>query len=384
MIGEIILTLTSFVLFVYILLFKMIKKNDTTYLVILTLQAIGILINLLQLTLQICTNIFFDVIIYMLCIIIPILVFILELKKINVSEILTLSLAQIYLYLNKTKKAKRVLSLTIIKNKKSHKGHRMLAQIYEKEGGMRKAIDEYIKALEIDNKDYKSYYHISILLNQLGRKDEAIEMLNNLLEVKPEIYEATQMLGELYLEKENYKKVIQVYTKSLKYNNEKYESYYNLAIAYSMINDFETAQKCYQKTVELNEDCYKAYYKLGQIALLYRDFDVAEQNFSKSLYNEKEAKSYIELAKISIIKNKKEKAVLYLNNAVKIDSSYYNIIKEEPMFFSMRNSIEKPKKEIKSNYPDSKMENKVEEYLNNTYELTQILNKQKNKKNKKQ
>ena len=46
MIGEIILTLTSFVLFVYILLFKMIKKNDTTYLVILTLQAIGILINL--------------------------------------------------------------------------------------------------------------------------------------------------------------------------------------------------------------------------------------------------------------------------------------------------------------------------------------------------
>lgn len=50
MIGQIIFTVVAFVLFVYILLLKMIKKNDTTYLIILGMQAIGILINLLRIT----------------------------------------------------------------------------------------------------------------------------------------------------------------------------------------------------------------------------------------------------------------------------------------------------------------------------------------------
>ncbi len=385
MVGKIILTVTSFVLFIYILLFKMIKKNDTTYLAILVSQAIGILINLLQITLNILQSTPFDIFIYLLCIIIPILVFLLEFKKINVSEIINLSMAQIFIWTKNDKKSKEILINTLTKYRDSYRGHKMLAQIYEREGGMRKAIDEYVKVIEINNKDYKSYYKISILLKDLGKKDEAIEMLNNLLSVKPEIYEAVKMLGDLYLEKEEYKKVIKVYTKSLKCNKENYEIYYNLAIAYSMINDFETARKCYEKTVELNDEYYRAYYKLGQIALLYRDFDTAEQNFSKSIYNEKEVKSYIELAKINIIKNRKEKAIIYLNNAVKIDTGCYDIIKKEPMFFSIKNLLEKPEKEVKSEYKYDELEEKIENYLSNTYELVQVLNKnkEKDKSNKK-
>lgn len=379
MVGKIILTVTSFVLFIYILLFKMIKKNDTTYLVILVSQTIGILINLLQITLNILQATPFDILIYLLCIIIPVLVFLLELKKINVSEIINLSMAQMYIWTKNDKKSKEFLVNTLTKYRDSYRGHKMLAQIYEREGGMRKAIDEYVKVIEINNKDYKSYYKISILLKDLGKKDETIEMLNNLLSVKPDIYEAVKMLGDLYLEKEEYKKVIKVYTKALKYNKENYEIYYNLAIAYSMINDFETARKCYEKTVELNDEYYRAYYKLGQIALLYRDFDTAEQNFSKSIYNEKEAKSYIELAKINIIKNRKEKAIVYLNNAIKIDTNYYDIIKKEPMFFAIKNSLEKPEKETKSEYKEDELEEKIENYLSNTYELVQVLNKNKGK-----
>lgn len=48
MIWEITFTIVAFVLFIYILLLKMIKKNDTTYLIILGIQAIGILLNLIK------------------------------------------------------------------------------------------------------------------------------------------------------------------------------------------------------------------------------------------------------------------------------------------------------------------------------------------------
>ena len=45
MVEKIIFSLISFLLFAYIFLFKMMKKNDTTYLAILICQAIGILIK---------------------------------------------------------------------------------------------------------------------------------------------------------------------------------------------------------------------------------------------------------------------------------------------------------------------------------------------------
>lgn len=379
MLEKIILTVASFLFFVYILLGKMIKKNDTTYLVVLGLQTIGILINLLQLTVGIFAHIGFTITIYLLCIIIPIIVTLLEFKKINVSLLISLTMTKIYLWFKKPKKAKEILNSTLERYEHSYLGHKMLAQIYEKEGGMRKAIDEYVKALEVNGKDYESYYKISILLNELDKKNEAIEMLKNLLNVKPSMYEATSLLGELYLEREEYNKVIKVYTKSLKFNADKYETYYHLGISYSMINDFETAKKCFEKTVELNEEFYKAYYKLGQIALLYREFDMAEKNFLKSVYHEKEAKSYMELAKISMIKNQKEKSVLYLNNAMMVDSDYYQIIKEEPIFFSIKNFIEKPKKEVQSTYKETDREQKIENYLSNTFELVQVLNEKEGK-----
>ena len=58
----------------------------------------------------------------------------------------------------------------------------------------KKAIEEYVKVLDIRNDDYKSYFKISQLLNDLGKKDEAIQMLNTLIKKKPELYEANKML----------------------------------------------------------------------------------------------------------------------------------------------------------------------------------------------
>ncbi len=187
--------------------------------------------------------------------------------------------------------------------------------------------------------------------------------------------------GQIYLERKDFKKVIEVYTNALKYNTENHEVYYILGICYARINDFSIAKKCFEKTVEIDEDNYNAYYRLGQIALLYRDFDVAEINFAKSLYNEKEAKSYFELAKINVMKNQKEKAIINLNNAIKVDSNYYNIIQNEPMLFSIKQSIQKPNTDTTREYNETDLEKETEEYLNDTYNLTKILNSKKEGKN---
>lgn len=194
MVGKIIFTVVAFVLFVYILLLKMIRKNDTTYLIILGIQAIGILLNLIKISFDVLNGAFFTIILYLFCIIIPVLVFVLEAKGVNVSELLRILMAQNYLWLNNPKKAKKILIDLVSKYKDSYLGHKILAKIYEQEGGMRKAIDEYVQVLDIKKNDTDSYYKISVLLRDLGKNDEAIEMLRTLLKTKPDMYEASKLL----------------------------------------------------------------------------------------------------------------------------------------------------------------------------------------------
>lgn len=103
-------------------------------------------------------------------------------------------MAQSYIWIGNPKKAKKILIDLVSKYKGSYIGHKMLAHIYEKEGGMRKAIDEYVQVLDIKKNDYDSYYKISVLLNELGKKEEAMEMLRTLLKNRPQTYEASKML----------------------------------------------------------------------------------------------------------------------------------------------------------------------------------------------
>jgi len=107
---------------------------------------------------------------------------------------LRVSIAAIHIWMKNPKRAKKVLIDLVSKYNQSYIGHKMLAYIYEKEGGMRKAIDEYVQVLDIRKNDHESYYKISVLLNELGQKEQAIEMLKTLLKNRPQKYEATKML----------------------------------------------------------------------------------------------------------------------------------------------------------------------------------------------
>lgn len=381
MIGKIVFSLLSFLLFVYVFIFKLIKKNDTTYLFVLVSQAIGIALNFIQILFNMLNGTFFMIITYFLCIIIPALVLILEIKGINFSELLSVGISKIYILFGNRKKAKDILNNLVSKYDKSYLGHKILAEIYQEEGGMRKAIDEYVKVLDIKSNDYKSYFKISKLLNDLGKKDEAIEMLKILSKQKPELYEANKMLGDLLLEKQTFKGAIYAYTQAIKADSEKIEAYYNLGIAYARMNEFSFAKECFLKTTQIDSNFYNAYYRLGQIALLYRDINEAEQFFLQSMYGETEIKSFYQLAKIYMMKNDKQKAIMFLNKATETSNEFYKKATEEPIFFSIKDKILKA--ENNKEYVENETEKNISEYLDNTYLLTKVLNeRQKAKKTK--
>ena len=92
---------------------------------------------------------FIRVITYILAVVLPLAIIILEKYGYNVSEIIYLTSARIFNLLKNSKKSKTLLLNLINKYPESYYGHKLLAQTYEKEGGMRKAIDEYVKAIDI-------------------------------------------------------------------------------------------------------------------------------------------------------------------------------------------------------------------------------------------
>ena len=318
LVEQLIFTVISFALFVLIFL-KMIKNNDTTYVIFLVLQAIGIALSFIEVLFNIQLNAFFRVLMYIFAIIIPIVLLILEKRRFGVSEFINIFKASLYFNMGNNKKAKQILINLLEKNSESYKAHKLLAQIYESEGGMRKAIDEYVQAIDINKKDYDSYFKVATLLNGLDKKDEAGQMLSSLLSKKPDYKEASILLGDLLIEKEMYKEALNVYTEALKFNPLDFDINYNLGIAYTMINDFQSAKEYYERAANINSFVYNSKYSLAEIALIYKEIEEAEKMFMESIEDEELAPdSYYELSKISLIKGDKERAIQYANIAIEL------------------------------------------------------------------
>lgn len=361
MFEQLLFNLLAVSLFI-IIFFKIIRKNDGNYIFVLVLQTIGIVISFLEILNVIDESFLGGTIRYVFSIIIPLLIIFIELKGINFSEILSVLVAKIFIFFGDTKTAKLILLKLVTKYPESYLGHKLLAECYEKEGGMRRAIDEYVTAVDINKKDYKSYFKIADLLRDLGKKDEAIQMLETLVKTKPDCYEASMLLGELLCEQERFKEAANVYNEALRYKPADFDLYYNLGIVYTRLSDFQMAKEMYEKAAAINHKMYGANYNLGLIAFIQRDYDTAEKYFEKSLYGNLEAMSYYQLAKIYVFKGEKDKAITFLNKAIELDPKFLKLAAKEKAFKKIKEYIT-----VSVKMDDSSPEDKAEE--TDEYEL---------------
>lgn len=374
-IEQFIFNIIAFALFI-IIFSKIIRKNDTSYVISLIIEAIGITINFVQLIANAELPMLLKVIAYIMAILVPIAIIAIEKTGLLFSETVAVVKAKSFLLIKDKKSAKKALIELLTKNPSSYIGHKMLAEIYEAEGGMRKAIDEYVKVIDIQNNDYNSYYKIADLLNNLDKKDEAAQMLNNLLKKNPENCEATKLLGDILIEQGKYKEAAYIYNDALKYFPTDYDLNYSLGIVYTMLSDFQNAKVYYEKASTLNSLECNSKYSLAEIALIHKELEEAEQYFLQSCQDpELEADAYYELAKINLIKGEKEKAIQYANTAlesdpvkiaekIKNDSSFIAILPKLTIPLNLENLEEK-----ECNL--SKKFKKAKEQLEKTSEIAQ-------------
>ena len=378
LVEQLIFIVISFALFVFVFL-KMIKNNETTYVAFLVLQALGIALNFIEVLFNVKLNILFKILKYVFSIILPIALLILEKHNYNIVEYFKTAQAMLYFNFGNNKKAKQILIDLISKTPNTYKGHKLLAEIYESEGGMRKAIDEYVQAIDLNKKDYNSYFKVANLLTNLDKKDEATQMLTSLLTKKPDCLEASKLLGDLLIEKEMYKEAANIYQEALKYNEFDFDLNYSLGIVYTMLNDFQSAKEFYEKAAELNSLIYNSKYSLAEIALIYKELEEAEKRFLETIDDDELAPdSYFELAKIYLIKGDKERAIQYANTAINLnpqkivakikkDTIFIPILAKLSMPFNLETSEEEKTTKL------STKEINAKEHLEKMFEITRHL-----------
>ena len=161
--------------FVYTFL-KMIKENNTNYVYILGLEFLGIVIDFILILNGKIPNLIILSILYVITIIIPITMLIMEMKGIYIDELYNILKAK-----KQPDNAKALLLKNINKYPKSYISHKKLAQYYEQNSEMEKAEDEYLIVIGIKPKDYESYCELAKIMHENKKEEQAIELLQSLL-----------------------------------------------------------------------------------------------------------------------------------------------------------------------------------------------------------
>ena len=380
MIELIIFGIISLVLFTYIAK-RSLEIRSYVSNIILILNIVGIIIMPL---IYVKTNKIYMVsriISLILGIILPIVIIIIEyLTKVSYDEKIILYIAEFYEFIKNRKKAKDIIVKYLDKYDDSYLLHKKLATIYEKEGGTRKAIDEYVEAVSIKGTDYESYFRVIELLEYLDKKDEAITLIERLLKVYKRYPKAYIMYANLILEKGNLKEVAKIYEEGLSYNKESKEIMYNLASIYVRLNEYSLAKKNLESIFKLDKKSHIVCLNLAQIAMIEREYSEAKM-YLDIAKKEKEIEDivYYEIAKINVLERKEEEAISNLNKALEINSNIIVKINATEIFKEIRHHtimkvelIQRKRVEIEEKYVDTI--NMLEEAL----ELIMIMDKNEN------
>ncbi len=254
--------------------------------------------------------------------------------------------------------------------------HKTLGQLYEKEGNDNVALDEYIRAVDLNNQDYDMQYKVAELLQKTDKNEEAIIMLQDLLKMKPGHIQATLLLGNILYDEERFKEAVSVYMAAMQYNPLEYELYYNIGMAFTRLNDFQRAKEFYRRAAKLNSYLYNGQYNLALIAMIQGELEEAERRLLRAIQQEElEPIGYFHLAQIALLNGDNEKALNYINIALELDKDIEDRIKEQPMFLPIQDRIripDEPRRKIEITL--SEREIKTNNYLEEMYNLVDSLN----------
>tara|TARA_B100001057_G_scaffold76807_1_gene71568 strand:+ start:40 stop:2121 length:2082 start_codon:yes stop_codon:yes gene_type:complete len=146
-----------------------------------------------------------------------------------------------------------------------------------------KAIDYYLKALDLEPTNEEIYRNLGKSLIKEDRDDEAIHAFNQSLNLKSNNADCYFNLGLINLKRNEYLNAISNLQKTIELKNQFYQAYYNLGIVYNLLGNLVKAEENYNLAIKHNNKYFKAYNNLSTIYIRQKKFKEAINTLEKCL-----------------------------------------------------------------------------------------------------
>ena len=139
-----------------------------------------------------------------------------------------------------------------------------------------KAIENYLKAIEIDTSLLYAYANLSHIYYEQQKYEEALELLLKLKDLdKDHLTNVEFNLGVIYACLNDYDNAMKYYKKELELDNPYAKVYFNMGTLNKDFKMYDKAKYYFLKAIEQNKDDVDSWYNLGCVYALENDCDNA-------------------------------------------------------------------------------------------------------------
>ena len=209
-------------------------------------------------------------------------------------------------------------------------GYLEKAKTLEKLERFEEAIGNYLITINLDDPTAYVYIRIGECYEKLKNFETAIKYYEKAVHEDPLLDRGWILLSDAYYEEGNFHKAVYYINKALQIDDLNILFWRKYAEINMKLNFHEEAVKAFYKCLELGDETINLYIALADVLLFLGDFDDALSvlNETKKTYNELFSEIEYRLTGLYFILNKKEDSYKCLENGLKLDFEYHNIIKD--------------------------------------------------------
>jgi Flp pilus assembly protein TadD/uncharacterized caspase-like protein len=219
-----------------------------------------------------------------------------------------------------------------------------LSQQFIKDSDSSKLVQAETGLLLAMNLDYNAaypYFQLGWIYLNMGQYKKGLKTYRKYQQLVPNNPRAYNNLGYAYNELKQYDSAIINFRKVITLDSTYSRPYNNIGFALAIQEKYDESVQWFRTAISKDSSYQRAYYNLGNSLIKLKKLDEAETNINKATeLNPNDYDSWYNLACIYSLRNKKEKALEYLEKSIQCGLDNKKRIEEEADFAKIRETKE--------------------------------------------
>lgn len=185
------------------------------------------------------------------------------------------------------------------------------------------AIQEFVKAVELDSSYYQAYNAMGVATLKLGNRKDAQDLFKTAIKINLQFAPAYDNLGNIAMLEGDLDQAEKYYLQSIKYNSHNPTSMYHMGQVESRRGDYTKALTWLNHSLHINPNSSPGWNLQGELYLKQGNQPAAINSFKKAIYVKPEnSRPYINLAGVYERRSDHEFAMEELKTAIILNPNY--------------------------------------------------------------